>query len=53
MSSSKLAGINQLRQGIHNLKMRWPIGIMAIDDEHDAKRKRLELLLELILERGW
>lgn len=45
-SNSKLAQINQLKQSIHNLKMRWPIGIRSIDDEHDQKLKRLEDLLK-------
>lgn len=45
-SSSKLAQINQLKQSIHNLKMRWPIGIKSIDDKHDEKLKRLLKLLK-------
>jgi len=46
LSSSKLEILNQLKQSIHNLRMRFPIGIKSIDDEHDAKLKRLEKLLE-------
>lgn len=45
-SSTKLEQINRLRQNIHNLRMRVPIGIRSIDDEHDAKLKRLEALLK-------
>ena len=36
---------NQLLQSIHNLRVRWPIGIKSIDDAHDEKLKRLEALL--------
>ena len=42
----RLAWINQLKQNIHNLRMRCPIGIRSIDDEYDEKLKRLEALLE-------
>lgn len=45
-STSKLAQIKQLKQSIHNLRMRWPIGIRSIDDEHDQTLKRLEALLK-------
>lgn len=45
-SASKLEQINQLKQSIHNLKMRWPIGIKSIDDNHDEKLKRLVKLLK-------
>lgn len=44
-SDSKLVQINQLKQSIHNLKMRFPIGIRSIDDSCDEKLKRLEGLL--------
>jgi len=40
-----MEALQQLKQNIHNLKMRFPIGIKSIDDEHDAKLKRL--LIEL------
>lgn len=43
-SDSKLEQRRQLLQSIHNLKMRFPVGIKSIDDEHDAKLKRLEEL---------
>lgn len=47
-SSSKLAAINQLKQSIHNLRMRFPMGIKSIDDSHDDKLKRLQILLDEI-----
>ncbi len=47
-SDSKLAAINQLKQSIHNLKMRFPMGIKSIDDSHDDKLKRLQILLQEI-----
>lgn len=47
-SNSKLAAINQLKQSIHNLRMRFPIGLKSIDDEHDDKLKRLQVLLDEI-----
>lgn len=47
-SSSKLVAINQLKQSIHNLRMRFPIGIKSIDDAHDDKLKRLQVLLDEI-----
>lgn len=48
MTDSKLACMHQLNQAIHNLKMRWPIGIPSIDNEADEKLKRLEKLMEEI-----
>jgi hypothetical protein len=47
MTASKLDQLNQLRQAIHNLRMRFPIGIKSITDAHDAKLDRLQKLLEL------
>lgn len=35
----------ELEQSIHNLKMRPPMGLKRIDDEHDDKLKRLQSLL--------
>ena len=46
MTDSKLAQIRQLKQSIHNLKMRWPIGIKSIDDSHDAKLRLLQSILD-------
>ena len=45
MSDSKLECLRQLNQQIHNLKNRWPIGILSIDDKYEEKLKRLESLL--------
>lgn len=44
-TASKLETINQLKQSIHNLKMRWPIGIKSIDDVCD---KRIITLIDLL-----
>jgi hypothetical protein len=46
MRASKLEQIKQLEQSIHNLRMRFPIGIRSIDDAHDEKLKRLEDMLK-------
>lgn len=43
-SASLLECERQLGQSIHNLKMRWPIGIRSVDDSHDEKLKRLQKL---------
>jgi hypothetical protein len=32
----------KLEQAIHNLKMRFLIGIKSIDDKHDEKLKKLQ-----------
>jgi hypothetical protein len=44
--AAKLAAINDLRQSIHNLKNRFPIGIKSIDDAHDDKLKKLQAVLK-------
>ena len=49
-SETKNDQLNQLKQSIHNLKMRWPIGIKSIDDAHDEKLKRLQKLLKELYE---
>lgn len=46
MTNSKIGQIKSLKQSIHNLKMRWPIGIRSIDDYYDNKLKTLEQILE-------
>lgn len=48
MSTTKLEQMKQLLQAIHNLKMRFPIGIRSIDNEHDERLKRLEKILKEI-----
>lgn len=45
-SAAKLEQINRIKQKMHNLRMRVPMGIRSIDDEHTAKLKRLEALLK-------
>jgi hypothetical protein len=47
-SSSKLAAINDLKQSIHNLRNKFPMGIKSIDDSNDEKLKRLLVLLDEI-----
>ena len=44
-TDSKMAIIRQVEQNIHNLKVRWSIGIKAVDDAHDRKLLRLEAIL--------
>lgn len=51
MTNSKLDQIKQLEQSIHNLKMRFPIGIKSIDDFHDEKLERLKKLLSELLSK--
>lgn len=42
--TGRVCPLVELEQSIHNLRMRWPIGIRRIDDESDAKLVRLEEL---------
>lgn len=48
VSPSKLAVINDLKQSIHNLRNKFPMGIKSIDDGNDEKLRRLLALLEEI-----
>lgn len=52
LSTTQLECMNQLKQSIHNLEMRWPCGIKSIDDEANDKLKRLKQLLKEIYERN-
>ena len=49
---SWLAQIQGLKQSIHNLKMRVPIGLKKIDDDCDLKLARYEDLLVFLLKKG-
>lgn len=49
VKTSTLNDILSLEQTIHNLKVRFPIGMRKIDDEYDQRLKNLELLLILKL----
>ena len=46
--ASKLAAINELKQSIHNLRNKFPMGIKSVDDSNDEKLKRLLALLDEI-----
>lgn len=37
---------SQLKQTIHNLKMRFPIGILSIDNAYDERLKQYKEMLE-------
>jgi hypothetical protein len=44
ISASKLAVINDIKQKIHNLRNRFPIGIASIDYANDEKLRNLIIL---------
>ena len=46
--ASKLAAINEIKQSIHNLRNKFPMGIKSVDDSNDEKLKRLLALLDEI-----